>query len=114
MGLFRRKKKKVIKEETFSHSLNYEISKHDEQIQNYHRLKPRLSKFVSIYKKHFATSVHIHNEGITLHFTKKFAGDYSDGFFALADKLGLNIEPICNSTYSYSEEKAFIVRAKSK
>ncbi len=40
---------------------------------------------------------------------------YPDGFFAFADKLGLNVEPICGSGYgSRNDNRQIIVRAKVK
>jgi len=113
MGLFRKKKKAVIVK-TVTQTLNQEIKKHNNLIGNYNRLVPRLNKFVAQYKHHLSAHAYINDDAITLHFTKDFT-EYPDGFFALADKLGLNIEPICMNTYSYgSAEKSFIVRAKAK
>ena len=115
MGLFRRKKKAVIKK-TFIHALNEVLAKEDTRISNYLKLKPRLTKFVSAYKQYFGTYIYVHSDAIQIKFNKEFdyGTDFPDGFFALADKLGLNIEPLCNSGYSSDHGKSFNVRAKSK
>ena len=115
MGLFRKKKKAVIKK-SFINALNEVLAKEDTKISNYLKLKPRLSKFVAVYKYKFDPYVYAHGDTIQIKFNKDFdySTDYPDGFFALADKLGLNIEPICNSGYSADNGKRFNVRAKSK
>ncbi len=113
MGLFRRKKKAVIVQKTASQNLDMEIRIHTSTVNNLERLKPRLNKLITHYKKQLQKHTHVYANGITLTFIK--GNGYPDGFYAFADKLGLNIEPICsNNSYSYSEEKSFIVRAKSK
>ena len=111
MGLFR-KKKAVIVEKTATQKLNEEIKTHTTVIDSIERLKPRLNKLIAHYKKQLQSHTHVYGGGVTLTFIK--GNGYPDGFYAFADKLGLNIEPICGSTYSYSEEKSFVVRAKSK
>jgi len=113
MGFFRRKKKKnavVIK--TAIQNLNEEIKKYTTTVNNLERLKPRLSKLIIHYKKQLSSYNHVYDGGVRLSFVKHFK-DYPDGFFATADTLGLNIEPVCASTYNY-DEKTFLVRAKSK
>lgn len=115
MGLFRKKKKAVVVK-TFTSALNEVLAKEDTRISNYLKLKPRLAKFVAIYKQHFGTYIYIHSEAIQIKFNKNFTygDDFPDGFFALADKLGLNIEPLCNSGYSSEHGKSFNIRAKVK
>ena len=115
MGLFRKKKKAIITK-TFTHALNEVLAKEDKRIANYQRMKLRLTKFVSAYKQCFGTYIYVHTDAIQIKFNKDFdyGTDFPDGFFALADKLGLNIEPICNSGYSSDHGKSFNVRAKSK
>ena len=115
MGLFRKKKKAVIVK-TFITALNNELAKEDKKIADYQRLKLRLPKFVAVYKRHFDTYIYVHADAIRIKFNEDFdyGTDFPDGFFALADKLGLNIEPICNSGYSSEHGKRFNVRAKSK
>jgi len=76
-------------------------------------LKPRLNKFIAQYKKQLSTYNYIHSSGVTLHLAKGIK-TYPDGFYAFADKLGLNVLPICGSRYSYDEEPSFVVSAKSK
>ena len=72
-------------------------------------VKPKIFEFD--YNK-----MEAHGDTIQIKFNKDFDydTDFPDGFFALADKLGLNIEPICNSGYSSEHGKRFNVRAKSK
>ncbi len=115
MGLFRKKKKAVIKK-TFIIALTEVLAKEDTRISNYLKLKPRLNKFVAVYKQHFDTYIYIHSEAIQIKFNKDFTygDDFPDGFFALADKLGLNIEPLCNSGYSSDHGKSFNIRAKTQ
>jgi len=112
MGLFR-KKKAVVVPKTALQNLNEEIKTHTATVDNLERLKPRINKFITHYKKQLDNSSHVYGNGITLQFAKGFT-TYPDGFYAFADKLGLNIEPRCGSTYSYSPEPSFTVRAKSK
>lgn len=112
MGLFR-KKKAVVVEKTASQKLNEEIKIHTSTVDNLERLKPRVNKLIAHYKKQLDTHSHVYDNGITLTFIKGVNG-YPDGFYAFADKLGLNVEPICGSTYNYREEKSFVVRAKNK
>jgi len=113
MGLFRKKKKAVVVEKTVSQKLNDEIKNHTIKINNLERLKPRLNKFIAHYKKQLNPDSRVYDSGVTLTFVKGFK-NYPDGFYAFADKLGLNIEPRCSTTYNYGEEQSFIVRAKSK
>ena len=115
MGLFRKKKKAVIKK-SFINALNEVLAKEDTKISDYLRMKPRLNKFVAVYKQYFDTYIYAHSDCVQIKFNKDFdyGTDFPDGFFALADKLGLNIEPICNSGYSSDHGKRFNVRAKSK
>jgi hypothetical protein len=113
MGLFRRKKKAVVVEKTATQKINAEIKTYTTTVDKLERLKPRLNKLITHYKKQLQLHTHVYGHGITLTFIK---GDgYPDGFYAFADKLGLNIEPICsNNSYGSNEEKSFVVRAKSK
>jgi len=113
MGLFKRKKKAVVVPKTASQNLDIEIKSHTSAVNELERLKPRLNKLITNYKKQLQSHTHVYGNGITLTFVKGVQG-YPDGFYAFADKLGLNIEPICTSTYNYSEEKSFVVKAKSK
>ena len=113
MGLFRKKKKKVVVEKTASQLLNEEIRTHTTTVDNLERLKPRVNKFITHYKKQLDAHIQVYGNGITLTFAKGFE-KYPDGFYAFADKLGLNIEPHCSSTYSYRPEPSFTVKAKEK
>lgn len=113
MGLFKKKKKAVVVEKTPIQKLNEEIRINTNAVDSLERLKPRLNKLITHYKKHLDSNSHVYGIGVTLRFAKGFT-KYPDGFYAFADKLGLNIEPVCGSTYSYSPEPSFIVRAKSK
>ncbi len=111
--MFGRKKKAVVVPKTASQNLNAEIKSHTNAVNSLERLKPRLNKLITHYKKQLQAHTHVYGSGITLTFIKGVDG-YPDGFYAFADKVGLNIEPICGSTYAYSEEKSFVVRAKNK
>jgi len=114
MGLFRKKKKNAVIVKTITQVLNESIKEHSTLVEELERMKPRLSKFVAGYRGYLSTYRYVHSTGITLSL-KKGITDYPDGFFALADKLGLNIEPNCGSTYSsFDRQKSFVVRAKSK
>lgn len=115
MGLFRKKKKAVIVK-TFINELNKVLATEDKRIADYQRLKLRLTKFVVVYKKHFDNYIYVRGNAVQIKFKEDFdyGTDFPDGFFALADKLGLNIEPICNSGYSSEHGKRFNVRAKTK
>jgi len=114
-----KKKKNAVIVKTFTQSLNEELKKEDTKIANYKRLKPRLVDFVSRYKQCFTSYVNIYGDQVTIHL-KDNVKEYPDGFYALADKLGLNIEPICGSGYTASTygtstyERGFVARAKSK
>ena len=113
MGLFRKKKNAVVVEKTATQKLNDEIKLHTSTVANLERLKPRINKFITHYKKLLDPHTLVYSGAITLSFKEGFKG-YPDGFFAFADKLKLNIEPMCESTYNYKAEKSFVVRAKSK
>jgi len=114
MGLFKKKPKKAkVVEKTASQNLTEEIKNHTTTVSNLERLKPRLNKFMTHYKRQLSTSNYVHSSGVTLHFAKGIK-TYPDGFYAFADKLGLNVLPICGSRYSYDEEPSFVVSAKSK
>ena len=113
MGLFRKKKKAVVVEKTASQNLDVEIKSHTSAVNELERLKPRLNKLITHYKKQLQKHTHVYGNGITLTFIKGVNG-YPDGFYAFADKLGLNIEPIFTSKYNYHEDKSFVVKAKSK
>ncbi len=112
MGLFNKKKKAKVVEKTPIQKLNEEIKINTNTVTSLERLKPRLNKFITHYKRQLHSDSHVYGTGVTLHFSKGIV-TYPDGFYAFADKLGLNIEPICGSTYNYSPEPSFIVRAKS-
>ena len=112
MGLFR-KKKAVVVSKTASQNLDIEIKIHTATVDILERLKPRVNKLITHYKKQLDSHTHVYGSGITLQFAKGFT-TYPDGFYAFADKLGLNIEPRCGSTYSYEPEPSFVVKAKSK
>jgi len=112
MGLFRRKKKNAVIV-TLAQNLGKELDKHDKKIDIYLRTKPQLLKLIKKYKTSLTTHAHIYDGIITIHLQEEFNEKYPDGFFAYADKLGLNVEPICG-TYNDSLEKAITVRAKSK
>jgi len=114
MGFFRKKKAKVV-EKTATQKLNEEIKNHAIKIENLERLKPRLNKLIIHYKKqlHKSSRQYVSDNGMTLTFAKGYEG-YPDGFFAFADKTGLDIEPLCASRYSYEVESSFIVKAKEK
>ncbi len=113
MGLFRKKKKAVVVEKTPIQKLNEEIKINTNAIVNLERLKPRLNKLITHYKKQLDPYSHIFGIGITLTFAKGF-NNYPDGFYAFADKLGLNIEPICGSRFDFQPEPSFVVKAKHK
>ena len=112
MGLFR-KKKAVVVPKTAVQKLNEEIKINTNAVTSLERLKPRLNKLITHYKKQLDTDSHVYGIGVTLHLAKGFT-KFPDGFYAFADKLGLNIEPACTSSYNYKEEPTFTVRAKSK
>ncbi len=114
MGLFKRKPKKAkVVEKTALQNLNQEIRTHEITATNLERLKPRLNKFITHYKKQLSGYNYVHSSGVTMHFAKGIK-NYPDGFYAFADKLGLNIEPQCSSRYGYTDEPSFIVSAKNK
>jgi len=113
MGLFSKKKKAKVVEKTPSQKLTEEIKIHTTAVDSLERLKPRLNKLITHYKKQLDPYSRVYDSGITLTFMKGFK-DYPDGFFAFSDKLGLNIEPLCGSRYEVDREKSFIVRAKVK
>jgi len=112
-GLFKRKKKAVVVEKTPIQKLNEEIKINTDAINNLERLKPRLNKLITHYKKQLDSYSHVFGGGITLSLLKGI-NSYPDGFYAFADNLGLNIEPICGSSYGYSDEKSFTVKVKHK
>ncbi len=111
MGLFKKKKASIVP--TLDTELNKAIAKHDAIVDNYIRTKPALRKLVTKYKSSLTNYANIYDGRIRISLKKEFFKDYPDGFFAYADKLGLTIEPICNS-YSESMERDLVVRAKSK
>lgn len=113
--MFGRKKKKkaVIVEKTPIQNLTEEIRKNTSAVESLERLKPRLNKLITHYKKQLSSSSHVYGIGITLRFSKGMT-TYPDGFYAFADELGLNIEPLCSSRYSFEAEPSFVVRAKYK
>jgi len=113
MGFFRRKKKAVVVSKTASQNLDIEIKIHTSTVDTLERLKPRVNKLITHYKKQLDSHTHVHASGITLQFAKGLT-TYPDGFYAFADNLGLNIEPICGSSYGYQPEPSFVVKAKSK
>ncbi len=114
MGLFKKKKKKAkVVEKTALQNLNKEIETHTTTVSNLERLKPRLNKFMTHYKRQLSAYNYVHSSGVTLHFAKGIK-TYPDGFYAFADKLGLNVLPICGNRYNYEEEPSFVVSAKSK
>ncbi len=114
MGLFKKKKaKKVEVPKTAIQNLNEQIKTYSATVSDLERLKPRLAKLVTHYKKQIGTYNYAHNSGVTLRFAKGII-NYPDGFYAFADKLGLNVQPVCSSGYDYDPEPTFIVSAKSK
>ena len=114
MGLFKKKKaKKVEVPKTAIQNLNEQIKTYSATVSDLERLKPRLAKLVTHYKKQLGTYNYAHNTGVTMRFTKGII-NYPDGFYAFADKLGLNVQPVCSSGYDYDPEPTFIVSAKSK
>jgi len=114
MGLFRKKKKAKVVEKTALQKLNEEIKINTNAVTSLERLKPRLNKLITHYKKQLAPDrSHVYGIGVTLQFAKGIT-TYPDGFYAFADNLGLNIEPMCASRYSYEAEPSFVVRAKTK
>ena len=110
MGLFKKRKARIV--ETLSINLGNEIEKHDTEIANYQRMKKNIHKFINAYKEQLTRSAYIHGDSVTLHLKEDYYSVYPDGFFALADKLGLNIEPICSSSWSSANERSISVRAK--
>jgi len=114
MILFKRKKAKIVP--TLTVNLIKVIREHDEEVRNYQRMKINVQKFITKFKSELGVDAYIHGDKLTLYLRKQHRSDeYPDGFFAFADKLGLTVEPICSSVYSYSDkEKPFTVRAKSK
>ncbi len=109
----KKKAKKVEIPKTALQNLNTEIKLYTNTVANLERLKPRLNKLITHYKKQLGSYNYVHSGGITLNFAKGIT-NYPDGFYAFADKLGLNIEPQCSSNYNYSPEPTFVVSAKSK
>ncbi len=112
MGFFKRKKKAVVVPKTAIQKLNEEIKLNTNAVNSLERLKPRLNKLITHYKKQLSSDSHVYGIGVTLNFSKGTTR-YPDGFYAFADKLGLNIEPQCSSR-DYQPEPSFVVRAKSK
>jgi len=82
-------------------------------VDSLEKLKPRLNKLITHYKKQLDSHTHVYANGITLQFAKGFT-TYPDGFYAFADKVGLNIEPLCSSRYDFQPEPSFVVKAKYK
>lgn len=112
-NLKKKPKKKAEVPKTAIQNLNAEIKSYTTTVDNLERLKPRLAKLVTHYKKQLGTYNYAHNTGVTLRFAKGII-NYPDGFYAFADKLGLNVQPVCSSGYDYDPEPSFIVSAKSK
>jgi len=112
MRLFKRKKNAVVVPKTAIQKLNDEIKLNTNAVISLERLKPRLNKLITHYKKQLDSDSHVYGIGVTLHFAKGFT-KYPDGFYAFADKLGLTVEPQCSSR-NYEPEPSFVVRAKSK
>ncbi len=119
MGFFKKEKKKnAVIVKTITQVLDKEIKEENEKIEKYQKLIPILHKFVSEYKRYFNGYAHIYGDSVQLQFKKDYH-EYPDGFFALADKLGLNVEPCCDNGgwgYSINTEyhRSFNVKAKSK
>ena len=115
MGLFGKKKPKR-KQVTTSDEFIKATKERDRINKNYSIIKPQVTKLIAKYKDSLTTHASISGDIITLHLIDKYKVIYPDGFFAYADKLGLNIEPSCmNSRYpSENTYRAFDVRAKSK
>ncbi len=110
-----KKKKSKKAEETLAISLGRELKKHDAEIENYQRMKLNIHKFINHYKAQLTCRAYMHSSGVTLYLQGEYFNEYPDGFFAFADKLGLTVEPNCNSGYSYSDnERPVVVRAKNK
>ncbi len=110
--MFGRKKKAVIVP-TIENELDKVIKAEDKKVDNYTRAKPAVKKLIARYKKSLIPTANLYDHVIRLTLKKEFYNDFPDGFFAYADKLGLNIEPICN-TYNSSQERDFTIRAKKK
>ena len=115
MGLFGKKKPKR-KQVTTSDEFTKATKERDLINKNYATIKPQVIKLIAKYKDALTTHASISGDVITLHLIDKYLEIYPDGFFAFADKLGLNIEPTCMngryaSQYTY---RAFDVRAKNK
>ncbi len=115
MKLFGKKKPKKAKP-TLADEFSTATKKRDTINKNYTTMKPQVTKLITKYKDALTTHVDISGSIITLHLIEKYKTIFPDGFFAFADKLGLNIEPTCMSdrysgSYNY---RAFDVRVKSK
>ena len=123
MGLFR-KKKVTKKEPTFTEAYEKALVAEKERVASFKRMTPRLDKFIAVYGKYFNNHVQVYRDYVQMSFGKKFSECsreiFPDGFYSTADKLGLNIEPICYNgmQFNISEEtyntRSFNVRAKSK
>ena len=111
MRLFKRKEAKIVP--TLTVNLIKVIREHDEEIANYRRMKINVQNFITKFKNELGVDAYISGDKLTLYLRKQHGGEYPDGFFAFADKLGLTIEPICSTIYT-DNEKPFSVRAKSK
>jgi len=108
--MFNKKKKK---EPTVEENLVKEIQSEDAKMHNYVATKKVISKFITKYKSSLTNYARIYDYTLRFTLKKEYSSTYPNGFFAYADKLGLNIEPICNSNYSEAT-RDFIVRAKKK
>ncbi len=113
MGLFGKKKSKR-KQVTTSDEFIKATKERDLINKNYVTIKPQVTKLIAKYKDALTTHASISGDVITLHLIEKYNEIYPDGFFAFADKLGLNIEPTCMSGRYPSEYRAFDVRVKGK
>jgi len=108
--MFNKKKKP---EPTVQENLKAEIKVEDHKMANYIATKKVINKFISKYKSSLTNYARIYDYTLRFTLKKEYSDIYPNGFFAYADKLGLNIEPICNSSYS-NTTRDFIVRAKKK
>lgn len=111
MGLFSKKKKVPI---TVESSLKKCLDIEDKRVDNYLKTKPAVQKLIAKYKTSLTPFANIYNYEIRLTLKEEFYTKYPDGFFAFADKLGLNIEPICHGGYSSGKERDFTVRVKGQ
>ena len=112
MGLFGKKKKATIVP-TLTVNLIKVIKEHDKEVENYQRMKINIQKFVTKFKHDLGVDASINGDKLTLYLRKEYYDSYPDQFFAMADKLGLTVEPYCTSGYS-SDERSFIIRVKNK